>query len=65
MAEKLETAVTLEHSGYYAEAARLFREIRSLEGGDKRFTRHLIWLYWSAGLSEAAVKEENALTESP
>jgi hypothetical protein len=50
-------AAELETAGYYAEAAATFRSIRTAHPEDERFTHHLAWLYWNAGLVSAADEE--------
>lgn len=54
---RLLRAVALENSGYFAEAADTFRQLRTSNPNDERISRHLIWLYWNAGLSEASKRE--------
>lgn len=49
-ASQLERAIALTNAEYYAEAAAIFRELRSANPGDPRFTNELIWLYRQAGL---------------
>jgi hypothetical protein len=55
--DQLLRAVELENDGYYAEAADLYRLLRRSQPDDSRLTKHLAWLYLSAGLSSAATEE--------
>ncbi len=55
--EALLNAVTLENSGYYSEAAAIFRALRQIDPNDERIAHHLAWLYSQAGLSMAASEE--------
>ncbi len=55
--EALLNAVALENSGYYSEAAAIFRTLRQTDPADERIARHLAWLYSQAGLSMAASEE--------
>ena len=59
--DQLLWATTFETAGYYAEAAESFRELRKAHPEDIRFTRHLAWLYWNAGLISAANSERERL----
>jgi hypothetical protein len=54
---QLELAADFENAGYYAEAATIYRALRAKSANDPRFTRHLLWLYRTAGLF-AAYNEE-------
>jgi hypothetical protein len=54
---QLEMAVAFENAGYFAEAATIYRTLRTQSGNDPRFARNLLWLYWEAGLFEASNKE--------
>lgn len=54
-------AVALEIAGYHSEAAAAFREIRTAHPNDDRMIRHLAWLYWNAGLIDAANEEMKLL----
>ncbi len=59
--DQLLRATTLENAGYFAESADVFRQLRETHPEDIRFTRHLAWLYWNAGLIAAANKERERL----
>ena len=50
---QLELAAAFENARYYAEAAAIYRALRANNGNDPKFTRHLIWLYRTAGLFAA------------
>ena len=54
---RLQRAIALENSGYFGEAADVFRQMRAAEPGDNRLTNHLVWLYWNARLIEASNRE--------
>jgi hypothetical protein len=54
---QLELATAFENARYYAEAAAIYRVLRAKNGNDPKFTRHLVWLYRTAGLF-AAYNEE-------
>ena len=59
--DRLTQATLLENGGYFSEAAAHYREIRKVHMQDPRFTRHLAWLYWNAGLIAAANQESDKL----
>jgi len=59
--DQLLRATTLENAGYFAESADYFRQLREAHPDDIRFTRHLAWLYWNAGLISAANQERERL----
>jgi hypothetical protein len=61
MAAMLMDATALENLGYYAEAAGYFREIKKANPSDDRMTRHLVWLYWNAGLIAASNAQRDSL----
>ncbi len=61
--DDLMQGLELESKGYFAEAGAYFRKIRKASPEDTRITRHLAWLYWSAGLLEAFKQEWNSLTD--
>ena len=46
-----------ENAGYLAEAAAVYRELRTEVPEDGRFGSQLIWLYWNAGLIMASNEE--------
>lgn len=54
--DKLIHATELENAGYYAEAAAFYRENQRTHPEDARIARHLVWLYWNAGLIRAAIE---------
>jgi len=54
---QLELAAAFENARYYAEAAAIYRALRAKNANDPKFTRHLLWLYRTAGLF-AAYNEE-------
>jgi phage protein U len=56
-ASQLELAAAFENADYYSEAAAIYRTLRLQNPGDPRFTRHLLWLYYSAGLYAASNEE--------
>ena len=58
--EKLTEGIRLENAGYYSEAAELYRQLRD-QHPDGRITRHLVWLYYEAGLAAAAEDELSEL----
>ena len=62
--DQLLRATALESAGYFAEAADFFRELRKAHPEDIRFTRHLAWLYWNAGLISAANEEREKLSST-
>ncbi len=57
LASRIEYAVELENAGYLAEAAGVYRQLRTEVPGDSRFGSQLIWLYWNAGLIMASNEE--------
>ena len=59
--ELLMRAVALEKTGYYWEAAALYRLLRGKNPEDVRLTRRLAFLYWKAGLFAAADRELDRL----
>ena len=59
--DQLLWAAALESGGYFAESADYLRQLREVYPEDIRFTRHLAWLYWNAGLISAANRERERL----
>ena len=53
---QLEVAAAFENAGYYAEAAAIYRNLRS-QSDDPRITRQLLWLYAEIGLFAASNDE--------
>ncbi|MGI8782091.1 MAG: hypothetical protein ACR2L2_00360 [Acidobacteriota bacterium] len=60
-AGRLLLAADLEAAGYFADAARLFRQLRDTHPGDERLTHHLVWLYWNASLVTASSREREKI----